>query len=168
VNTAISRMQFLRGDFSGQIAPVRPPWSCAEHTFTQLCNQCGKCIEQCPTDIIKTGRGGYPVIEFHSGECLFCDDCATACETGAIKKIDVVPAWDIRASIDTNLCLTYQKVECFSCSDPCETRAIKMTPQPGGISIPTLITAQCTGCGACYAVCPVTAININSLTREAL
>lgn len=153
-------MQFLRGDFSGRSAPLRPPWTVNENHFTSICNRCNECIANCPAQIIEEGRGNFPVINFSSGECDFCGVCVDLCIPGALKKIDGKPAWSIIASIDAEKCLAYINVECRSCYDPCESRAIYMTNTIGGIAIPALNTDNCTGCGACFSVCPTQAINI--------
>ena len=166
MSTAISRMQFLRGDYSGRNNPIRPPWALAENTFIELCDACGDCSEQCPTHIIHLGRGNFPVIDFKSGECLFCGDCVTACKPGALKRIDDQQPWSVVATIKNDTCLAYNNVECRSCYDPCEARAIKMTPRIGGVSIPELNNTACTGCGACFAVCPVQAVNMNTQPIE--
>ena len=162
VSKAISRMQFLRGDYSGKNSPIRPPWALPEHTFTSLCERCGECIDKCPTHIIHKGRGDFPVIDFKSGECLLCGDCVDTCKPGALKKINGEQPWSVHASIDTATCLAYRNVECRSCYDPCEASAVNMTPRIGGVSVPVLNRTVCTGCAACFAVCPVQAINMSS------
>jgi ferredoxin-type protein NapF len=168
VTTTINRMQFLRGDYSGRNSPIRPPWAVDEFLFTSICNACGDCIGQCPTRIIQQGRGHFPVINFESGECLFCGDCLNVCKPHALKKVSGQQPWSITASIDTDKCITFQGVECRSCYDPCEARAISMVPRVSGVSIPALNITQCTGCGACNVICPVQAINMKQHSRESL
>ena len=165
MSTAISRMQLLRGDISGRAAPVRPPWAVAETDFVNRCERCGDCISKCPTGIIKKGRGGFPVIDFSVGECLFWGDCVSACKPGALSGFKDRQPWRIRASLASETCIAVRGVECRGCVDPCETRAIRMHPQIGGVSVPELDQQICNGCGACYAVCPVQAI---SMTRTQL
>lgn len=167
MNTAISRMQFLRGDISGRNSPIRPPWALDESAFIRLCTACGDCIDQCPTKIIHKGRGNYPVIDFKSGECLLCGECVEACKPGALKKTGHKP-WAVTASIDGKTCIAFEGVECRGCYDPCEARAINMPPRPGGISVPILEAGRCTGCGACFSVCPVSAISMNSNPTQVL
>ncbi len=157
----ISRMQFLRGDFSGKEAPLRPPWAIAESLFTEICTGCGDCISHCPTHIIQLARANFPVINFSFGECLFCEQCVDACQSHALLKNTQDAVWNVKASINDKACLTYQGVTCRSCFDPCEARAIQMPPQLGGISTPVLNPNICTGCGACFSVCPVQAISMN-------
>ena len=159
MNAQVSRMQFLQGDFKGSEAPLRPPWAITEELFTQTCTQCGECISRCPTHIIKQGRGHFPVVDFSSGECIFCEQCADICKLHALKKTDT--PWSVKATINEAVCITFQGVECRSCYDPCDDRAIKMPPRLGGISVPVLDTNNCSGCGACSSVCPVQAISMN-------
>ena len=159
-------MQFLRGDYSGRNNPIRPPWALPEDSFTELCERCGDCIDKCPTRIIHPGRGSFPVIDFTSGECLFCGDCVDACKPAALKKLDGHKPWSVTATVNRKTCLAYKNVECRSCYDPCEAGVIKMTPRIGGVSTPELNGALCTGCGACFTVCPVKAIDMNTNPNE--
>lgn len=167
VKTAINRRQFFRGDFSGRATPVRPPWAVDEHLFTSLCNQCGDCIEHCPTHIIKKGSGNFPIVNFKAGECLLCSDCVDICSTGALVNNDEQKPWQVIALINNTKCIAYQGTECRSCYDPCENHAINMTPRIGGVSIPIIDNKHCTGCGACYSVCPVQSITMQQLKEAA-
>ncbi|MCW8831052.1 MAG: ferredoxin-type protein NapF [Gammaproteobacteria bacterium] len=162
MSTAINRMQFLRGDYSGKNSPIRPPWSVSEKKFLEICNGCGECIEQCPTNIIKKGRGNYPVISFSAGECLFCGDCVETCEPGALTAVNDQLPWSVIASINNDNCIAFKGIECRSCYDPCNARAINMPPRLGGVSIPVINTNNCSGCGACFSICPVSAITMNT------
>jgi ferredoxin-type protein NapF len=164
MSAQVSRMQFLRGDFKGKETPLRPPWAIAESLFTEICTNCGECISHCPTHIIKSARANFPVIDFSSGECLFCEQCVDVCKPQALLKRRQEAPWNIKASINETACIAYQGVECRSCFDPCETRAIQMPPRLGGICIPVLNSKNCTGCGACFSVCPVQAITMNHLS----
>ncbi len=163
MSAQVSRMQFLRGDFKGKETPLRPPWAIAESLFTEICTNCGECISHCPTHIIKSARANFPVIDFSSGECLFCEQCVDVCEPQALLKTRTETPWNIKASINETTCIAYQGVECRSCFDPCEARAIQMPPRLGGICIPVLNSNDCTGCGACFPVCPVQAITMNHI-----
>ncbi len=162
MSQSISRSQFLQGRFSGKDRPLRPPWSAPGAQFMELCNQCGDCIKHCPTKIIKTGRGNYPLIDFDNGECLFCGDCLDVCKTGALKRDAQTPAWSIKAKISSERCLAFKSVECRSCFDPCEQRAIEMRYRVGAVAIPIVDADRCNGCGACYAPCPVNAIELHN------
>jgi len=166
MSTAISRMQFLRGDIGGRAAPVRPPWALVEERFTQRCTRCGDCLTACPAGILVKGRGGFPQVDFSRGECLFCADCSDACTPAALTVIAGRAPWALRASLDTETCIAFQGVECRACADPCEPRAIRMRPRIGGVSLPEIELSACTGCGACYAPCPVQALRIQPLRSE--
>lgn len=100
MSIAISRMQFLRGDYSGRNNPIRPPWALREDSFRELCERCGDCIDRCPTHIIQRGRGDFPVIDYKSGECVFCGDCVDACKPAALKKLDGHKPWSVTASVN--------------------------------------------------------------------
>ena len=163
MSAQVSRMQFLRGDFKGKETPLRPPWAITESLFTEICTNCGECISHCPTHIIKSARANFPVVDFSSGECLFCEQCVDVCKPQALLKTRAETPWAIKAFIDETACIAYQGVECRSCFDPCETRAIQMPPRLGGICIPVLNSNNCTGCGACFSVCPVQAITMNHI-----
>lgn len=166
MGTAISRMQFLRGDFVGRDVPLRPPWAVAEETFTSSCDRCGRCSQACPAHILVPGRGGFPVVDFSQGECLFCAECVDACTPGALRKSANQAPWSLKASVDAETCIAFQGVECRACSDPCEPRAIRMRPRVGGVALPDIDLPSCTGCGACYAPCPVQALSIQPLRCE--
>lgn len=163
MNRQVSRMQFLRGDFKGKTLPLRPPWAVDESLFTEICTNCGECISQCPTHIIKQARASYPVVDFTSGECTFCNICVETCKPHALLKSAQKKPWSIKASINQDVCVAYKGVECRSCYDPCEARAIMMPPRLGGISIPIISTDNCTGCGACFSVCPVQAVSMSQI-----
>ncbi|MDH5711436.1 MAG: ferredoxin-type protein NapF, partial [Gammaproteobacteria bacterium] len=136
------------------------------NTFIDICDGCGECIAQCPNHIIKKGRGRYPVIDFNAGECTFCGDCVNACEPKALSYTENQTPWAIIASINTKNCLAFKGIECRSCYDPCEVGSIKIKPQLGGVSIPTLDLSLCTGCGACYVVCPTSAISMSNMHNQ--
>ena len=156
----ISRSEFLEGKLGGRNLPIRPPWSLPESQFRLSCNSCGQCLKTCPTQIIKFGRGKIPVINFNKGECLFCEDCISSCNTGALHKQDDQLPWLNIADIDNDKCLAYRAVECRACQDPCDVRAISFIAVAGEISKPLVNTDLCNGCGACFGVCPNHAISI--------
>jgi len=160
MNKSISRAQFLRGDFSGKRRHIRPPWSMGEHAFTGNCSRCDACIKACPEGILSQDQKGFPQANFMKGECTFCGDCARACKSGALKTNTSSEPWTLSANIG-NKCLPLQGVVCGRCAEECETSAISMRLVAGGISIPRLTTESCTGCGACYRVCPTTAIELS-------
>jgi ferredoxin-type protein NapF len=163
---AISRRQFLRGDLRSRNAPLRPPWALGEADFIDACDACGACIRACPQRIVRTGEGGFPVLDFSAGECDFCAACAQACVPRALDTATGKTPRNRIAVIDDELCLAQRGVECRSCVDPCESRAIRITYRVGATAMPSVAADACTGCGACYRVCPVHAIAIRPVPAE--
>lgn len=164
----LSRRRFLRGEFLSSLQSknqqiqgmnrIRLPWAVESSLFTQGCTRCGDCITACETQILIRGDGGYPEIRFAQGECTFCQACVQICQQPIFRPFDETP-WEHKVSI-TERCLAYGQVECRSCEDVCETRAIRFQRQLGKVAQPLLNLADCSGCGACIAVCPRDAINI--------
>ena len=159
---SISRIQLLSGDISGNDAPRRPPWALNEELFIERCTRCGECIEACPDRLIIEGRGKFPRIEFSNGGCDFCGECLAVCKPKALDRSEIgPPPWRLKASILPN-CLSLNAVICRSCGEACDERAIRFQLKPGGVAAPILDRDSCTGCGACFAVCPVKAVEISS------
>ncbi len=74
-----------------------------------------------------------------------------------------LPPWHIKANIDLTNCLSMNATICRSCGESCEDEAIKFNLKLGGIAEPVLNIEQCTGCGACFSVCPVHVIQMKSI-----
>ncbi len=185
----ITRMQLLRGDIKGKNNPFRPPWAIPEEYFVDFCTRCDKCVEACFDELIVKGRGGFPQMDFNRGGCDFCGDCLNVCETSALKKIPInnvestlapknissnnreeasdlesyLPPWHIKANIDLTNCLSMNATICRSCGESCDDKAITFDLKLGGIAEPKLNIEQCTGCGACFAVCPVHVITLTPI-----
>ena len=159
-----SRRGFFRGRrlAAAITVPLRPPWARSEAAFTAACTRCGACVEKCPNGIVVNGSGSFPVIDFSRGECSFCGDCATACAEGAISRMTDAQPWQI-APVVAATCIAQQNVVCRTCGDSCEPRAIRFRPRLGAAAVPEIEIADCTGCGACVAVCPVQSIHMESL-----
>jgi ferredoxin-type protein NapF len=135
------------------------PWLVEEQAFVAGCTRCGKCTDACETSIIVKGEGGFPEVNFTIDECSFCAKCADACPEPLFLPRDQEP-WQQVAEISDH-CLSLNGVECRSCGDMCEYRAIRFRLQVGGTAKPILSSSECTGCGACIKPCPVNAIKIN-------
>jgi ferredoxin-type protein NapF len=154
-----SRRNFLRGRFSARKGPLRPPWALAESDFLHACTRCGDCVSACPTGVITGHDAGYPAIDFAAGECTFCGDCAAACTKGALKRTEGQAPWTAQAAIGEQ-CLAQRRIECRICGDQCEAGAIRFPLRAGGIAVPVLDSTRCTGCGACVAPCPASALSV--------
>lgn len=156
---ALSRRAFLRG----REVAIRPPWAIEEEQFVKTCSHCGDCVRLCPTQILERGQGSFPKINFEEGECTFCGECAKNCRTKALRYSEEKPVWNLKAFISTT-CLSMQGTTCRSCAEQCGEQAIHFLLQTGGISIPEVDFQHCTGCGACFRVCPAQSIQIKTQT----
>ncbi len=159
MTATLSRSEFLRNAFRGWKSPLRPPWAQPESIFLSSCISCIDCVSACPEAIIVAGERGIPEVDFSKGECTFCGDCATSCEPKAIQLSLSNPPWDLKARI-LDRCLSKRGVTCRVCGDQCDPRAIKFELGLGGSADPVVDKDACTGCGACFAPCPVEAIEI--------
>lgn len=161
--TAVTRRQFLRG---GRRAPQRPPWAVSEAEFTTACDRCGDCIAACGARIIVAGSGGFPEIDFSHEACSFCGDCVRACRPGALAQRAGASPWQWRARIGES-CIAMNGVVCGACGDACAEGAIRFSPAPRGVARPRLQTERCSGCGACYGVCPSRSIEMQLAEPQA-
>jgi ferredoxin-type protein NapF len=162
----LSRRGFLQARFRADVSDQRPPWALAEDAFEARCNRCGDCIKACPTAILVAGGGGYPRVDFSHGECTFCGECVKACEPRALSRDDSTRSpWALRAAIGDS-CLAHRGVECRVCGESCSEEAIRFRPRLGAVAQPELDEARCTGCGACYKPCPVSAIGVKNAVEN--
>ncbi len=161
MGAAISRFQFLRGDFSGSNQVLRPPWAISEPDFVSVGTRCSDCVRACPQQILFSGRGGFPELSFNNAECTFCGECVRVCTPAALNA-QLPRPWNLVAHMGDS-CLPHHGVECRACADLCEVRAIGFRLRVGGPAHPELDPANCNGCGACYGACPAGAIQMQSL-----
>ncbi|MCG9731002.1 ferredoxin-type protein NapF [Shewanella sp. Isolate13] len=140
---------------------VRPPWVKQAIEFTDECTRCDKCISACETQIIIKGDGGFPEVDFKIDECTFCQECANVCPEAIFENTDTAP-WQVKANIQDN-CMAYQGIWCQSCKDACDPRAISFSLAIGKAPLPKIDIEACTGCGACVAPCPSTAILVRNV-----
>lgn len=81
-------MRFIYDRAINGIETVKDPLYFNENSFGSLeildsCNNCGKCIEKCLVNAIKTGDH-RPSID--NSSCIYCGNCVDGCEAGAIKN----------------------------------------------------------------------------------
>lgn len=163
------RMLLTRRSESRAPSGPRPPWSAGD--FDATCDGCGECLSACPEKILVKGVDGRPVIDFGLGGCTFCGDCDTACQPrdgqrAALNRADFVGGGrlPVLARLGAS-CISIQGVTCRLCGDPCETRAIRFRPLPGGRVLPEVLEESCNGCGVCVSACPVGALAMAPLVR---
>jgi ferredoxin-type protein NapF len=157
----ISRAQFLRGEWRGNNPSPQPPWALANGYFAAVCDGCGDCVEACPQHILKLSGRGLAEVDFTQGECTFCADCVAACPTGALSRDGIAPPWSLTARV-SGRCLAMNGTSCIRCIESCASEAIVSRPALRGRVMLSIVDADCTGCGACFATCPVKAISIQA------
>lgn len=162
----MNRLQFLRGNYKGE-QPLRPPWSQAEHVFTDVCDRCDECIRVCHARLIEAGGSGFPVMNFSRAGCDFCRACVDACPTGAIQidKDNQHMPWQSQAVI-SDQCFSERGIVCRSCGEVCEVHAIRFRLAVGGAALIELNSSVCNGCGECVSICPANAIQVKPVQCE--
>ncbi len=134
---------------------IRPPYYSENSDFINSCKTCNhECIDMCETNIIVIHDDQTVKLDFTNAGCTYCDECAKACPTDALKIEDKK---NININININIikCLSWNNTMCFSCKDPCIDDAIHFI----GMFRPE-INDQCTSCGYCINVCPTDAIEV--------
>lgn len=103
-----------------------------------LCMGCGKCVEDCPQDVLKM----VSVKNLVHVRCINLDkgnDAKEQCSSACIK--------------------------CGECENRCPEDAIKVRSYDGG-SVADIDYEKCTNCGACVEACPVNVITISEPIPE--
>lgn len=150
-----SRRALLAG--RSQPEPCRPPWVPAG-ALAAACTGCGACIASCPERILLLDPQGRPKVDFALGACTFCGACAAACPEPVFDRRSD-PPWSLIAGVGAG-CLAAAGIVCEVCRDNCPSAAIRFRPTLGRVATPLIERDACTGCGACVAPCPTTAITI--------
>jgi ferredoxin-type protein NapF len=143
---------------------VRLPWLTNPLAFIHDCTRCGKCQENCETNIIVIGDGGFPTVDFSIDECTFCYQCAEVCPESLFKPKSEEP-WQAQIVIEKE-CLAIRNIECRSCSEMCDAMVISFKPELGRVAQPKLDLDKCNGCGACVSVCPTSAIKVSNVNNN--
>lgn len=137
--------------------PMRPPYAKAYGLFGTECPQCdGLCGPVCEEDIIKFDDDKIPYLDFSSSGCTDCEACLDACTPGVLN--DKTLFIQARVKINTQRCISWESVMCFSCKEPCLDDAIIFD----GLFRPEISAERCTACGFCIGRCPTGAIEIVS------
>ncbi len=155
-----SKRNFITGRKLDRV-PKRPPWSCEEQEFTDLCSRCGDCIQACPKNIILKSDGGFPEVNFSTQGCDFCELCVDSCTSGALNR-QQTPTFRFSAIINDQ-CFSMRGIVCRSCGEICESRAITFKAIVGGRTTVALSADSCTGCGECIPICPADSISMKPI-----
>lgn len=68
------------------------------HVITDLCTQCGSCVEVCPVECIQEGDDQYFI---NPEECIDCAACTDECPEEAIFAEEDLPD-DKKSFVETN------------------------------------------------------------------
>jgi len=150
--------------------PVAPPGAGSHDRLLRHCTACHLCIAKCPSNVLKPafleyGLGGImqPMMSFDRGYCDYdCTVCSNVCPTGALipltkeEKHRTQPG---RVVFNKEICMvTTDEIYCGDCADYCPTQAIRMVPYKERLTIPSIETDLCIGCGGCEYICSERAI----------
>ncbi len=142
---------------------TRPPYFDGEDSFYKGCVDCENtpCVTFCEENIIVILDDKTPKLDFSSGGCTYCDECAKAC-CNDVLKIENKKQINTSIEIDISKCLSWNQTMCFSCKDPCLDDAIVFF----GMFKPIIDEELCTNCGFCVNVCPSNAIYIKKVQKD--
>ncbi|MDR1153892.1 MAG: 4Fe-4S binding protein [Bacteroidales bacterium] len=147
---------------------VTPPGSRNQHHFTKACTACHLCVSACPTGVLKPSLFEYgffgmmqPFMDYHASFCNYeCTRCTEICPNGAILPLTVEEKLTTQigtVQFEKHNCIVFtDETSCGSCSEHCPTKAVRMVPYKGELTIPETTPEICVGCGACEYACPVT------------
>ena len=141
-----------------KIVITRPPYYKNKDVFATECQLCEtqQCVSLCQEQIIVIGEDKTPYLDFTKGGCTYCDECAIGCPKDVLL-VENKQLINGSVNINTQQCLSWQGVMCFSCKDPCLENAIDFQAM-----FKPEINNKCTNCGFCISRCPSNAIAINN------
>ncbi|MDR0828565.1 MAG: 4Fe-4S dicluster domain-containing protein [Prevotellaceae bacterium] len=147
--------------------PLSPPGSQSHEHLLKKCTACHLCISRCPSKVLKPAFAEYglagmmmPTMKFDDGFCNYsCTECSSVCPNGALLPLtkEQKKATQMgKVQFNRDICVVVQQEHnCGACSEHCPTQAVKMMPYKDGLTIPTINTDLCIGCGGCEFICPV-------------
>jgi len=147
---------------------VMPPGAFNRDHFTGNCTACHLCVSACPSGVLKPSLFEYgffgmmqPYMDFNASFCNYeCVRCTEVCPNSAILPLTVEEKLTTQIGVvrfeKENCVVITEGTACGSCAEHCPTKAVRMVPYKGELTIPEITTEICVGCGACEYACPVT------------
>jgi polyferredoxin len=147
--------------------PLSPPGSVSAEHLLEHCTACHLCVAKCPSNILKPafneyGLGGMmqPRMDFIHGFCNFdCTVCSSVCPNGAMHPLTKEGKHALQMGkvvfVKSNCVVFTDETSCGACSEHCPTQAVSMVPYKNSLTIPSINTDICVGCGGCEYICPV-------------
>ena len=147
---------------------VTPPGSQNVHHFMHTCTACHLCVSACPTkvlqpSILEYGFSGMmmPYMDYDQSFCNYdCTRCSEVCPNGAILPLTKAEKQTTQIGVVKFLrrnCVVFiDGTSCGSCAEHCPTKAVRMVPYKGTLTMPEITPDICIGCGACEYACPST------------
>ncbi|GHS92885.1 ferredoxin [Synergistales bacterium] len=153
---------------------VFPPGASDRESFVKKCTSCRLCAISCPVDIIKPSALLGPVrLNYANSGCRYdCAACNAVCPSGALRHLTLENKQWLKigeAVFDSPLCRVIKENKpCDLCAKACPKEAIFMADGANGLKIPEVNAFHCIGCGACYAICPMSpkAINVKGIEQQ--
>jgi ferredoxin len=146
--------------------PVCLPGATSIDNFNSRCTACSLCVSACPKNVIQPSIFEYglagimqPRMDYHKGFCNYeCTICTDICPTGALMPLELeakkLTQLGKAIFIQENCIVQTEKTDCGACSEHCPSKAVKMVPFEGNLTIPEVEDDICIGCGACEYACP--------------
>jgi ferredoxin len=150
-----------------QNKPITPPGSGSLDRFLAKCTACHLCVVKCPTQILKPVGFEYgmdyllkPEMWYTKAYCNYdCTVCSDVCPSDALKPLTLDEKQVTQVGLVQfveDLCIVKtDETDCGACAEHCPTRAVKMVPYKGSLTIPKITEDICIGCGGCEYICPV-------------